>query len=196
MFYRLLTNERRDTIYTAKSSFSDVAGTDWFNKAVSSMANGKYVTGYPDGSFGGNQSITRAEFVAIAARFMDAKTATLSFTDVPASYWAAGSISTAVAYGWIDGYTDGSFKPDQPITRAEAMKIINTMLARGVDAAGVTTGTKTWSDNADASAWYYYDVVEATNGHTYTGTRPSEKWTALGLSYSYDRTKYEAPDAK
>lgn len=196
MFYRLLTNERRDAIFTAKSSFTDMNSADWYNKAVSSMTNGAYITGYTDGSFGGDKSITRAEFVTIASRFMAAKTGTKTFTDVPAGYWAADSISTAVAYGWIDGYTDGSFKPDQAITRAEAMKIINTMLARGVDASGVTAGTKAWSDNTDASAWYYYDVVEATNGHTYTGTRPSEKWTALGLNFSYDLTKYETPDAK
>lgn len=194
MFYRLLTSEHRDAIFTAKGSFTDVNSEDWYNKAVSSMANGKYITGYTSSIFGGDRAITRAEFVAIASRFMDAKDSTKTFSDVPASFWAADYISTAVAYGWIDGYPDGSFKPNQPITRAEAIKIINTMLGRGTDAAGVMTGLKTWSDNADAGAWYYYDIVEATNDHTFTGARPSEKWTGLKLDYSYDQAKYETPD--
>jgi len=192
-FYRLLTAARRDAVFTATPAYSDMNASQWFNKAVSSMANGKYVTGYPNGTFGGNKSITRAEFVAIAARFMNAKAGTVTFTDVSSSNWAYQYISTAVAYGWINGYPDGSFKPNQPITRAEAMKIINTMLARGVDAAGLMAGAKTWPDNANTAMWYYYEVEEATNNHLYTGTRPSESWTSLTTSYVYDMAKYERP---
>jgi hypothetical protein len=192
-FYRLLTAARRDAVFTATPAYSDMNASQWFNKAVSSMANGKYVTGYPNGTFGGNKSITRAEFVAIAARFMNAKAGTVTFTDVPSSNWAYQYISTAVAYGWINGYPDGSFKPNQPITRAEAMKIINTMLARGVDAAGLMAGAKLWPDNANTAMWYYYEVEEATNNHLYTGTRPSETWTSLTTSYIYDMAKYERP---
>lgn len=192
-FYRLLTAARRDAVFTATPAYSDMNASLWYNKAVSSMANGKYVTGYPNGTFGGNKSITRAEFVAIAARFMNAKAGTVTFTDVPSSNWAYQYISTAVAYGWINGYPDGSFKPNQPITRAEAMKIINTMLARGVDAAGLMAGAKLWPDNANTAMWYYYEVEEATNNHLYTGTRPSESWTSLTTSYIYDMAKYERP---
>jgi hypothetical protein len=191
MFYRLLTAERRDEIFTAKNNYSDVAATAWFNKAVSSMTAGQYLTGYSNGTFGANKNITRAEFVTIAVRFMAAKEGTVKFSDVSSKYWAHDAISTAVAYGWIDGYSDGTFRPEQPITRAEVMKIINTMLGRGVDAKGVMTGIKAWLDCANTAAWYYYDVVEATNSHEYSGTRPSETWKSLTTKYTYDTVKYE-----
>ena len=191
-FYRLLTAEKRDAVFTAANTFTDVKSTQWFNKAVSSMANGSYVLGYPDGSFGGSRNITRAEFVAIASRFMNAKDGAVTFSDVSSVNWAYQYISTAVAYGWIDGYPDGTFRPSQPITRAEAMTIINRMLNRGVDADGVIDGIVAWPDNA-AGAWYYYDVVEATNDHLYDGSRPSEKWSSLQTDYSYDIVKYEHP---
>ena len=191
-FYRLLTAEKRDAVFTAANTFTDVKSTQWFNKAVSSMANGSYVLGYPDGSFGGSRNITRAEFVAIASRFMNAKDGAVTFSDVSSGNWAYQYISTAVAYGWIDGYPDGTFRPSQPITRAEAMTIINRMLNRGVDADGVIDGIVAWPDNT-AGAWYYYDVVEATNDHLYDGSRPSEKWSSLQTDYSYDIVKYEHP---
>lgn len=191
-FYRLLTAQRRDAIFTSANSYTDVSASRWFNKAVSSMTNGKYVTGYPDGSFGGNRPITRAEFVAIAARFMAAQSGNVSFTDVSADNWAYQYISTAVSYGWVNGYPDGAFRPDQPITRAEAMTIINRMLNRGVDASGVLPGIIVWPDNPK-DAWYYFEVVEATNHHAYTGARPSETWTSLQINYFYDIVKYENP---
>lgn len=191
-FYRLLTDARRDAIFTADASYTDMAKSLWYNKAVASMSNGKYVTGYPDGSFGGDRQITRAEFVAMAARFMDAKAADVKFTDVSSSHWAYSYISTAVSYGWLEGYSDGSFKPEQPITRAEAMTIINRMLARGTDADGVMTGYKDWPDNVKGE-WYYYEVLEATNAHEHTGNRPTEKWTSLTSTHVYDVTKYEKP---
>jgi len=193
MFYRLLTTERRDEIFTAKNSYSDVPASAWCNKAVSSMTAGKYILGYRDGTFGPDRDITRAEFVSIAVRFMDAKEGTVKFTDVPANYWAHDAISTAVAYGWIDGYSDGTFRPGQPITRAEVMKIINTMLGRGTDAKGVLTGTRAWSDCSDSNAWYYYEVTEATNNHAYSGARPSETWKSLSIPYTYSIAKYENP---
>lgn len=192
MFYRLLTSARRDAIFTSSNSFGDVTSDRWYNKAVSSMANGAYILGYPDGSFGGTKAITRAEFVSIAARFVDEQAGTVSFTDVPTTYWAYPYISTAVYYGWIEGYSDSTFQPDQPITRAEAMTVINRILHRGVDDNGVMTGFKDWPDN-DSSAWYYYEVIEATNDHEYTGTRPSEQWTSLTTNYTYDIAKYENP---
>jgi uncharacterized repeat protein (TIGR02543 family) len=192
MFYRLLTASRRDAIFTSNNSFSDVTSDLWCNKAVSSMAHGGYVTGYTDGSFGGNKAITRAEFVTIASRFMGEQSQMVSFTDVPTTYWAYQYISTAVHYGWIEGYSDNTFRPDQPITRAEAMTIINRMLHRGVEADGVMAGFKEWPDN-DSSAWYYYEVIEATNNHEYIGTRPLEQWTSLTTDYTYDIVKYENP---
>ena len=192
-FYRLLTTETRDSIFTSsKAPYSDIAVSQWFNKAIASMSTGKYVMGYPDGSFGANKNITRAEFVAIAARFMNAKDGTVTFSDVSTTNWAYQYISTAVSYGWIEGYEDGTFRPNQPITRAEAMTIINRMLNRGVDANGLMEGFKDWPDNVK-NAWYYFDVLEATNDHEYTGARPVEQWTSLTSSYTYDIVKYERP---
>lgn len=157
------------------------------------MEAGKYVLGYPDGSFHGDLAITRAEFIAIAVRFADPQVGTVSLSDVSTDHWAYNYIATAEYYGWVTGYTDGTFQPDDPITRAEAMTIINRMLNRGVEEAGVSaTGFTPWPDN-DSSAWYYYEVIEATNDHEYTGNRPYEIWTSLTTDYTYDIDYYEKP---
>lgn len=180
MLYRLLTESRRNEIQTANNSFSDVSTDDWYNESVSTMANGKYITGYPDGTFGGNKNITRAEFVAMLVRFIGVQNEDCSFTDVSRDYWAYGCIATATKAGWIAGYTDGTFKPEQPITRAEAMTIINRVLNRGVNEKSELMNFRVWPDN-DPSAWYYYEVIEASNEHEYTGSRPSENWTSLRI---------------
>lgn len=180
MLYRLLTESRRNEIQTANNSFSDVSTDDWYNESVSTMANGKYITGYPDGTFGGNKNITRAEFVAMLVRFIGVQNEDRSFIDVSRDYWAYGCIATATKAGWIAGYTDGTFKPEQPITRAEAMTIINRVLNRGVNEKSELMNFRVWPDN-DPSAWYYYEVIEASNEHEYTGSRPSENWTSLRI---------------
>ena len=180
MLYRLLTESRRNETQTASNSFSDVSADDWYNESVSTMENGKYITGYPDGTFGGNKNITRAEFVAILVRFIGVQNEDCSFTDVSRDYWAYGCIATATKAGWIAGYTDGTFKPEQPITRAEAMTIINRVLNRGVNEKSELMNFRVWPDN-EPSAWYYYEVIEASNEHEYTGSRPSENWTSLRI---------------
>ena len=180
MLYRLLTESRRNEIQTASNSFSDVSADDWYNESVSTMANGKYITGYPDGTFGGNKNITRAEFVAMLVRFIGVQNENCSFTDVSRDHWAYGCIATATKAGWIGGYADGTFKPEQPITRAEAMTIINRVLNRGVNEKSELMNFRVWPDN-DPSAWYYYEVIEASNEHEYTGSRPSENWTSLRI---------------
>ena len=195
IFYRLLLADKRDEIFTTTNSFSDVTPDLWYNKAASSMANGGYTTGYSDGTFRGSKAITRAEFVAIAARFVGVAAGDVSFSDVSEGFWAYDYISTAVANGWIQGYSDGTFRPNQKITRAEAITIINRMLDRGVDKAGLLTGIHEWPD-CSAAMGCYYEVAEATNSHLYTGSRPSETWTSLKIDYQYDLVKYERPDAK
>lgn len=180
MLYRLLTESRRNEIQTASNSFSDVSADDWYNESVSTMANGKYITGYPDGTFGGNKNITRAEFVAMLVRFIGVQNEDCSFADVSRDHWAYGCIATATKAGWIGGYADGTFKPEQPITRAEAMTIINRVLNRGVNEKSELMNFRAWPDN-DPSAWYYYEVIEASNEHEYTGSRPSENWTSLRI---------------
>lgn len=180
MLYRLLTENRRNEIQTASNSFSDVSADAWYNEPVSTMANGKYIMGFPDGTFGGNKNITRAELVAMLVRFIEVQNEDCSFTDVSRDYWAYGCIATATKAGWIAGYPDGTFKPEQPITRAEAMTIINRVLNRGVNEKSELMNFKVWPDN-EPSAWYYYEVIEASNEHEYTGSRPSENWTSLHI---------------
>ena len=193
MLYRLLTPEYRDRVFTTQNVFSDVAQAAWFNKAVSSMANGEFILGYPDGTFMGDKSITRAEFVTVLVRFLDApETADNPFSDV-AGHWAEDYIIAAVAAGWVDVYPDGTFKPDTPITRAEAMKIINTVLHRGVNESSELGDYIKFPDNGDATKWYYYEVIEATNNHEYEGSRPEENWLGNTVDYIYDIAKYENP---
>ena len=178
MLYRLLADTRMAEIQTTFNSFSDVSPDVWYNEAVSTMTNGKYIAGYPDGTFGGNKSITRAEFVTMLVRFIGVQDEACSFSDVSKAHWAYDYIATATQAGWIAGYSDGSFKPEQAITRAEAMTIINRVLNRGVDKNSELLNFKVWPDNT-ISDWFYYEVIEATNEHEYTGSRPSEQWTSL-----------------
>ena len=180
IFYRLMRDADLDVIYTSENNFSDVNAGDWFNKAVSSLAKGGYLAGYPDGTFKPNAPITRAEFATIAVRFADeAMAASNAFKDVD-KHWAKEYILKDVSLGWITGYEDGTFRPDDLITRAEAMTIINRVLVRYVDAAGLHADAKLWPDNPQ-SAWYFYNVEEATNSHTYDRRADgyNEDWTAI-----------------
>lgn len=178
MLYRLLTDARRNEIDTEVNSFNDVSSTDWFVRMVSTMANGGYLDGYPDGTFGGNRPITRAEFVTMLVRFIGLENRACSFPDVSRDHWAYEFIATATNAGWIAGYTDGTFGPDRTITRAEAMTILNSVLNRGVNEKSELLNFKVWPDNPE-SAWYYYEIIEASNAHEYTGSRPSEDWTRI-----------------
>lgn len=192
IFYRLLTSARRDEIFTSENSFRDVDSSMWYNKAVSSMAAGGYIQGYADGTFGANKPITRAEFVCLAARFATKTTGFASYTDVDNGHWAARSIAICASNGWVQGYEDGTFRPDQPITRAEAMTIINRMLGRGVSKGYVCKGAARFTDN-DPGSWYYYEILEATNDHEYRNARPFEQWIRATILRSYDMDKYERP---
>ncbi|MDD6064850.1 MAG: S-layer homology domain-containing protein [Clostridiales bacterium] len=192
IFYRLLTSARRDEIFTSENSFRDVDSSMWYNKAASSMAAGGYIQGYADGTFGANKPITRAEFVCLAARFATKTTGFASYTDVDNGHWAARSIAICASNGWVQGYEDGTFRPDQPITRAEAMTIINRMLGRGVSKGYVCKGAARFTDN-DPGSWYYYEILEATNDHEYRNARPFEQWIRATILRSYDMDKYERP---
>ena len=192
MLYRLLNVDLRDDIFTVTNTFGDVDRGAWYNKAVSSMANGGYIGGYSDGTFGGDRYITRAQFVAILMRAVGDRTGTASFTDVPASHWAARYIAAAADAGWIGGYSDGSFRPDQYITRAQVAAILNRMLHRGVNGESTLTAVRSFPDN-QPGAWYYYEIVEASTVHDHTGSRPNEDWTGGEIGYVYDIEKYERP---
>ena len=189
IFFRLLRDEVRDGAFTTSNTYSDVAYGKWYNNPISTMSALGIITGYPDGTFKPNKPITRAEFAAIAARFDETQSGkSATFSDV-IGHWAAKEIGIAYYNDWIKGYPDGTFKPDQNITRAEAMTLINRVLERKPESpADLLTNMNKWTDNMDTSKWYYLDVQEATNSHTYTGA-PTETWTSL--TATPDWSQYE-----
>lgn len=183
IFFRLLTEKVRTANSTQSNSLSDVTRGQWFNHAVSTLSSMGIVKGHNDGTFAPNAPITRAEFAAIAARFDDKNTDTSSkFTDI-ASHWAKNEIGIAANKGWINGYPDGTFRPNQYITRAEAMTLVNRVLNRlPENSSDLLDSMIKWPDNSDASAWYYLAVQEATNSHSYSDKSKDdkyEKWTTI-----------------
>ena len=183
IFFRLLTEEVRTANSTQSNSLSDVTRGQWFNHAVSTLSSMGIVKGHNDGTFAPNAPITRAEFAAIAARFDDKNTDTSSkFTDI-ASHWAKNEIGIAANKGWINGYPDDTFRPNQYITRAEAMTLVNRVLNRlPENSSDLLDSMIKWPDNSDASAWYYLAVQEATNSHAYSDKSKDdkyEKWTTI-----------------
>ena len=187
IFYRLLTNDVRSTYRTKENPFSDVSKDEWFGETVSSMSNMDIVKGYPDGRFNPNASITRAELAVIAARFArvmnPTRVSSISFSDID-GHWAKEDIMYAGAVGWVSGYPDGTFKPDQAITRAEVMTLVNRMLGRVPEIAADLLADQMikWVDNRNQDMWYYLAVQEATNTHV-----PAVKDKAVpGQLYNYE----------
>ena len=181
IFFRLLTDETRNANSTKSNSYSDVAAGAWYNHAVSTLSAMGIVKGDSNGKFNPNAPITRAEFAAIAARFDDkANSTTADFSDI-VSHWAKNEISAASNNGWITGYPDGTFKPDNKITRAEAMTLVNRVLKRLPETEeDLHDDMIKWSDNSDASQWFYLAVQEATNSHYYKAKENKfEKWSEL-----------------
>ena len=182
IFFRLLTDETREANMTKSNGYNDVKDGDWFCCAVSTLSKMGIIKGYEDGSFKPNDPISRAEFAAIAARFdPDGDKTPATFADVT-SHWAKDEISIAANHGWIKGYEDGSFKPDQKITRAETMTLVNRVLNRLPEAKDdLHKDMKTWVDNMDETAWYYLAVQEATNSHYFKNKTSTkfEQWTDL-----------------
>ena len=181
IFFRLLHEDVRDRHMTQDNDFTDVTEGQWFNCAISTMSSMGIINGYPDGTFRPNDAISRAEFAAIAARFDKRSADTMArFTDIR-GHWAANEISVACENGWINGYPNGTFAPDQDITRAEAMTLVNRVLHRNPeDVADLLPGMAKWTDNMNKNAWYYLAVQEATNSHEYKRkTNYHEYWTEL-----------------
>ena len=181
ILYRVMDADCVKTYETTRCSFSDVDRGDWFNLYVATLENaGVIVDTRTNGKFRPNEAITRAELAAMLAQFADIKSAANSFNDVSARHWASDEIAVCAKMGWINGYPDGSFRPDATITRAEMMAMINRALGRTPKSADdLLSGMKTWRDNANVNAWYYLDVQEATNSHTYTKSGSHESWKKL-----------------
>lgn len=181
ILYRIMDADCAKAYYDTTSSYRDVARGDWFNVYVATLENaGVIVDTRAGGYFRPNEAVTRAELASMLAQFAENKKAANYFADVPSYYWAANAIAVCAKTGWINGYPDGTFRPDQTVTRAEMMAMINRALERTPkSAADLLTGMKVWSDNANVNAWYYIDVQEATNGHTYTKSGTHETWKKL-----------------
>ena len=178
ILFRLMDEGSRKTYYSTKSGFRDVATGSWYNTYVATLNNAGVITDSSNGYFRPNEAITRAELAAMLANFTETAGAANYFNDVSARYWAANAIAICAKLGWITGYPDGSFRPDRNVTRAELMAMINRATGRAPKSADAfLPGMKTWSDNT-ADKWYYLDVQEATNSHSYT-VKGSETWTAL-----------------
>ena len=172
------------TYETTRCSFSDVVRGDWFNLYVATLENaGVIVDTRTNGKFRPNEAITRAELAAMLAQFADIKSAANSFNDVSARHWASDEIAVCAKMGWINGYPDSTFRPDQYITRAEAMTLVNRVLNRLPEKSeDLLDDMIKWPDNADASVWYYLAVQEATNSHDYSDKSDAdkyEKWTKI-----------------
>lgn len=198
IYFRMLTDESRTKFWSQNSGYSDVKTGDWFNNAVSTLSNAGIIAGYEDGSFKPNGYITRAEFATIAARFFDVTyNGKDLFPDI-SGHWAKDYINQAANKGFVNGYEDGTFKPDRNITRAEAVTLVNRTLDRHPDKNHFTKDMLVWPDNMDQTKWYYADMQEATNSHTYqmkensdktkyenwTKTLPIRNWEALEKAWS------------
>ena len=178
ILFRLMDDASRKTYYSTKSGFRDVASGSWYNTYVATLSNAGVITDSSNGYFRPNEAITRAELAAMLAKFSETTGAANYFNDVSAKYWAANAIAICAKLGWITGYPDGTFRPDKNVTRAELMAMINRATGRAPKSADAfLPGMKTWIDNT-SDKWYYLDVQEATNSHSYT-VKGSETWTAL-----------------
>lgn len=177
IFYRLLKDSVRTENGTESNSFSDVPSDRRSNKAVSTLASMGILSGYPDGIFRPMAPITRAEFAVVASKFDELESADAQFGDVD-GHWALSYIGFAAKKGWIAGYDDNTFHPNAAILRAEAVVMTNRVLGRKVDKSGLLDSAKQWSDNL-SSAWYCFDILEASNSHSFDKLEGIEKWISL-----------------
>ena len=191
IFFRLLMPEIRDENLTQTSQFTDVSADAWYNTAVSTMAELGIINGRTADSFAPDASITRAEFAAICARFdTNERDGDSNFSDI-AGHWAEAEIEQAATLGWINGYSDGTFHPDNAITRAEAMTMINRVLQRLPETEDdLLDDMNVWPDN-QPSAWYYLAVQEATNSHDFDRKDDGVHETWTGMTADPDWMQYQ-----
>jgi len=197
IFFRLLTDESRAYYWSQENNFSDVSSADWFNNAVSTMAAAGIVNGYPDGTFHPQAPVSRAEFAAIATRFTEEGRDGVSqkffkqyFKDVNKEDWYATAVELAYELGWAQGY-EGNYRPQDAMTRAEVMTMVNRIMEREVKIGDMLDDMIHWPDNTP-EMWYYEDVQEATNSHTYK--RTNSKVPNLDFYYEEWQKLLENPD--
>ena len=185
MLFRLFKDEAVSEYYKPNSYFKDVPENAWYESYVATLANAGVVSGYDEYRFGPNDNVTRAEFVTMLVRLLDKKTTSDEridkvFTDVKADAWYSESVQTAYSMGWIHGYEDHRFGPNDNLTRAEAVVILNRVLGREAHEGYMISNMPTFTD-VKADAWYFLDVQEAANGHTYVRSEANgfEIWRSL-----------------
>ena len=197
IFFRLLTDESRADYITEYNPYPDVASDRWSFYAITTLTNGGIMTGRNDGTFDPGAYITRGEFAVVAAQFSDAQySGPDQFSDI-SSHWARSYINRAAYEGWTTGYPDGTYGPDQYITRAEVMALLNEVLERSPNAEYMLDDMKVWPDNPE-TAWFYADVQEATNSHSYeerTEADLDEHWTDITTMRTYDEMVRDAFNA-
>ena len=177
VFYNLLLEHKNDL----SVQFSDVTAQAWYYNAVAELTKSGVIRGYEDGTFRPDQAITRAEFTAIAARFAKISTdRTVDFSDVSVNMWYYDAVRTAISYGWVTGYEDGTFRPEQSIARGETATTVNRMLARIPDLNAINQGAGTRFADVGSGYWGFYEVTEATTNHEYTRSSNTarEVWTS------------------
>lgn len=166
VFFRLLDPDYREVIRAYVSNFSDVSPDRWSSKHIATLARGRILEGYPDGTFRPGNFITRAELATIAARFDELSFLEENvFPDVE-GHWAEKYINSAAAKGWVEGYPDGTFKPDDYITRAEFVTLVNRVLQRRVRLEDILSEARQFPDLLPGK-WYYEAMQEAINSHLY-----------------------------
>lgn len=195
LFYSLLREKPELT-----AGFSDVPESAWYYTPVCALASLGVLNGYPDETFRPGRGITRAEFVTIASKFSTLLPGDVQFSDVEKGHWARKAIASCAAYGWVNGYQDGTFRPDAKITRAEAVKILNAILGRSADPSVVRLYYAKEFPDVSRSYWAYGEICEAATTHEYTAKGRGEVWICpdnydgTGWVYEEGLTAYEDPE--
>ncbi len=182
IFFHLLNDDVRDKAVTTENEFDDVNDANWFNTAVSTLANLEIINGRTATTFDHNAPITRAELTTIVARMSDAKYEGETLFDDIDGHWAEDYINIAASIGWVQGDGDGTFRPKDSITRAEVMTLVNRALNRQPETKDdLLEGMTKWPDNSNEDKWYYLAIQEATNSHEYEMKADGvhESWTRL-----------------
>lgn len=196
VFYRLLNNESRERYNSSAAPFTDTSGS-WAQKEIATLTEAGILNGYQDGAFRPNAPITRAEFAAIASRFDKLEEGSQQFDDVSPSHWAYQVIASAAKKGWVNGYEDGTFRPDNNITRSEAVKITNAVLERTCDEEYMNAHPSDvvhFNDISDMN-WAYLDIMEAANPHDYKREDQTEKWTGMVKEAASSASSTEKPQS-
>jgi len=198
VFFRLMTDETRAKYKTDEIAYTDFTSANWYFRAVTTLTNMGIVNGYKDATFRANQPITRAELAKISTRFIwEYSTKIVTFSDIE-GHWAKDYILEAASRGWLEGYPDGTFLPNNILTRAEFATLINRILTRFPESFDdLLPGMITWPDNANTGTWYYLTIQEATNSHerkeksTQVPETPFyyEKWVKLLPSRDWSLTQ-------